>query len=526
MAWGCGRGIYIYGISYSFALKRKYQMYIVRTRWAVALFLIVVVHASSPSDSSEDVNRNSIIGTSTSKNCNAVGSCRSLAGILWNCLATIFLCTWVAIHPNIPDPTDSWWSITKTRIKVMIYAVIVPECVLLWALRQWFGARYIARKYKKYGWTRTHGFFLQMGGFILYDAGTPYQVLSAEDFDRLIDAGEIDVPKITRKEIRDKSKSDGLSKALVILQTSWFIIQCVIRKIDNLSITHLEVATLAFTLLNGVMYVFWWHKPLNVQCSLAVARKCSPPVTVNLVLMAPASSRDFENSFRSTVTLVGTSNRWMRVYKSIKNNLGRSQLSNPSSMDLEISSSPILNPFHTKESQRGFWWNVGNMIIYRPLATMLRPVGEMCETSGPIDPGVLKLPSFHARQCSPKVQSRMLISISIIASLFGAVHCFPWASNFPTLQEKMIWRVGAILVTCAPVLFFFLGVGDEIPDGIFSRIPPIIFGIAMMLCIMSYIFARLALVVVSLTSLRSLPSEAYVVVQWMSFLPHLGLDYR
>ena len=70
---------------------------------------------------------------------------RSIWSIFWGCLATIFACSWVAVHPNIPAPSGS---IFLTRLKLMGYMLIVPELVIVWAVRQWYAAHYIANKYK------------------------------------------------------------------------------------------------------------------------------------------------------------------------------------------------------------------------------------------------------------------------------------------------------------------------------------------------------------------------------------------
>ena len=61
-------------------------------------------------------------------------------------------------------------------------------------------------------WSRVHGFFAAMGGFV--DGTTR---LSLEDIKQL---DKIEYPNVTREEIQDKSKSDAVTKALVMLQTT------------------------------------------------------------------------------------------------------------------------------------------------------------------------------------------------------------------------------------------------------------------------------------------------------------------
>ena len=77
----------------------------------------------------------------------------------------------------------------------------------------------------------------------------------------------------TEMEIQDKGKSDWLAKSLVLLQTSWFVMQCIARAIKHLPVTHLEIVTLAYAAMNFVIYAFWWNKPLNVNRPVRVFQK-------------------------------------------------------------------------------------------------------------------------------------------------------------------------------------------------------------------------------------------------------------
>ncbi|KIM25422.1 hypothetical protein M408DRAFT_210645 [Serendipita vermifera MAFF 305830] len=74
----------------------------------------------------------------------------------------------------------------------------------------------------------------------------------------------------TEAELKDKGKSDGLTKLIILVQTSWFIIQCIARGTQSLPLTELEVVTLAYAMLNFFIYMFWWNKPRNVECPIRV----------------------------------------------------------------------------------------------------------------------------------------------------------------------------------------------------------------------------------------------------------------
>ncbi|KAF8204595.1 hypothetical protein BJ912DRAFT_1072390 [Pholiota molesta] len=82
----------------------------------------------------------------------------------------------------------------------------------------------------------------------------PSVVLNYARLKRCIGDGTIDPPDITAEEIQDRAKGDFISKGLVILQTSWFILQCLARWSQKLALSELEVVTLGLALLNGITY--------------------------------------------------------------------------------------------------------------------------------------------------------------------------------------------------------------------------------------------------------------------------------
>jgi len=106
-----------------------------------------------------------------------------------------------------------------------------------------------------------------------YEGNQPIRVLLPEQLESYSLTGNGDFPRISKAEIEDRSKGDAISKGLVILQTGWFVTQCIARKIQGLPITELELVTVAFATLNFVIYVLWWHKPLNVQHGVRVYKK-------------------------------------------------------------------------------------------------------------------------------------------------------------------------------------------------------------------------------------------------------------
>ncbi|KAF8641458.1 hypothetical protein AX16_009970 [Volvariella volvacea WC 439] len=105
---------------------------------------------------------------------------RSTSELVWNCLGTIFACTYVAIHPNMPDRTAMKRERMWQKVKTCLYALMAPEAIIAMAMQQRFAAARISGRYKDHGWTMTHGFFLIMGGFMRED-GNGYKVVSVNN---------------------------------------------------------------------------------------------------------------------------------------------------------------------------------------------------------------------------------------------------------------------------------------------------------------------------------------------------------
>ncbi|KAF7970713.1 hypothetical protein HWV62_23196 [Athelia sp. TMB] len=117
-------------------------------------------------------------------------------------------------------------------------------------------------------WTVAHAFFIIAGGYHGCNENGPQYPLDPEDVVSLVRDGKLVPP--TTEALSDRSKGDVLSKGIAILQTVWFVVQCIARLAEHLPITNLEVMTLAYTVMTVAMYIAWWDKPLNVSCAIRV----------------------------------------------------------------------------------------------------------------------------------------------------------------------------------------------------------------------------------------------------------------
>ena len=484
--------------------------------------------------------------------------------ILWSCLSTIFACSWIAVHPNIPAPGDSRWAVLGRRVAIMGYILLTPEFVIFWGGRQHYAARNFLKKHEKKhtGWTRTHTFFLIMGGFTLHEGGRLVRVLEAEELEILSEAGKIKWPTITEdSEITDRSKGDYLSKTIVLSQATWFIIQCIARGAYGLVLTELEVVTVAFASLTGVIYYLWWDKPLDVRCSTPVhllegslgniEGDIKKEHTGSRIIPFPKGSdqeilEKAENVVINTNTLpsipiqVGTSTPNPALINTGSNivpefsDQGIVQgdevvIRHPNPLPLtplQDDTSPPDPAFTRVQRFQAKLFELGYIFIVFPLERFVVAIFDMldCSTLGDQN---FRVPTFYSSPNEPSDLSVIGVLGVCVSIFFGAIHCIGWSFHFVTLQEQWEWRMSAILVSGVPI---FLTTLSGITIVLKVKPPTSSSGLGLyhyfllfisfaMVCI--YIIARITLLVLPFIALRSLPPNAYIQFNWVDFLPHI-----
>ncbi|KAK0736188.1 hypothetical protein B0T21DRAFT_366457 [Apiosordaria backusii] len=212
---------------------------------------------------------------------------RGTFGILRSCIITLALCVYTAIHLNIPGVQDTKRTRWLRKAKWVTIAMFAPEVVVYvaWCQRQQVLELHdvLSRKLdqepetgrkRKHAWTMTHSWYAKMGGFVIdtardtesepYVFGSPWVSVDSIWILETI-ASEGWLPDLPKSYIDDKSKADGIAKTLVIVQSSWMILQCVMRWTSGLTVTSLELNTLAHAVCALLIYVLWWQKPLDID---------------------------------------------------------------------------------------------------------------------------------------------------------------------------------------------------------------------------------------------------------------------
>lgn len=185
---------------------------------------------------------------------------RGTWGILWPCIAVLILNTWTVLHLNIPPENRNSWRNLLHKIKWWIICAMVPDGVCVNAFAQWRASRKSATSFKKKypWWTLRHSFYCEMGGYRIQDERADQTYLfRGEELRYLVTKNIVELTKITEDEIMDRSNADGLVKSFAILQSSWFLLQTIMRLAQRLPLTTLELATISLIAYTWLSYFFW-----------------------------------------------------------------------------------------------------------------------------------------------------------------------------------------------------------------------------------------------------------------------------
>lgn len=396
----------------------------------------------------------------------------------------------------------------------MLMALIAPELLIWWALQQWIAARRLEKEFSKYGWSRTHGFFAVMGGFMMYEGNKPKRVILPRELATLVADGTIDFPTTTEDEIKDKSKGDALSKGLVMIQTTWFILQCIARGAERLPITELEVVTVAYAALNLLTYALWWNKPLNVDRPCRIDIKS---ISDNRRSQSEIDMQVYRDQDREEIRAEGNEEDGDELEMVIHGGMTHEMLEAPRKFGLVAAFKKLQVEIKTVYDEHGLVEVISqtlaglSLIIFALPLILSHMVDEDWQKQWEEDnPFAMRVRTLYSGLSSADAARLAAGPAAAIATIFGAIHCVAWSFHFPSDGEQKWWRISSLLVTCIPfavllclVLARKTAFGAAIWFGMFYPLP------------------RYDLLVQAFIALRDLPEGAYKTVRWTTFLPHL-----
>ncbi|KAJ3546425.1 hypothetical protein NMY22_g2061 [Coprinellus aureogranulatus] len=304
------------------------------------------------------------------------------------------------------------------------------------------------------------------------DTANTIDIISYKDFRQW---DEIDIRsffelRLTDEQIEDRSKADGLAKAFVIIQSLWFVIQCIGRTVTGLPVLELEITCLAFIACNIGMYCFWWKKPMNIVCPVEVHRRHSVDEELSDAAVGPTEETTLNVNWIS-----GWVNAVLYTVQSGDVGYLAHQQSDTCSEFKQIESASTLYPVnclysrtgHTNEEELYKEWGAWTYAAY-----------------------------------------------SIAPAIFGALHSVGWYTSFPSPTEQILWRVSCVIPVVNALLFTSFVLSAWLAESA-SR-PRIVRGICEIVSTGSFLAnffistpvnlaARFVFIVLPLLQLRNLP---------------------
>lgn len=188
------------------------------------------------------------------------------------------ICSISALHFDLPGSLaeNRFFTLPKRQWEKAIVIVIfwtigllMPEIIVLIACEDYLKAlddlrsviNIVGKSQQKCQWTLKHSFFVQMGGFrvngeVVKNGSALAGIQLSENEQDWKQIGE---------DISDKSKMDVLTKCISVIEIGRFLLAMIARAAASLPISPLEYFTCAQVVCALLMYIFWFHKPHNVQ---------------------------------------------------------------------------------------------------------------------------------------------------------------------------------------------------------------------------------------------------------------------
>lgn len=391
-----------------------------------------------------------------------------------------------------------------------------------------------------------------MGGFMLYDKGKPVQVLTFERIKSLIEKEQIDpadLATISEEDILDKSKRDFLSKLLVVLQTSWFVVQCIGRWYSDLPLAELEISTLAFAVLNATVYGIWWNKPQGVLVAIKIPLRHPPPPK-----QEPSSNQPASNVHDSLPTLLLSpiSPNTPSLSDSKRESVGQHTSIGPASEEKlynKRSCNFLFTWFrHNYHEDVGEGASVTKsfiaklIFIYipsyllfaptRPARKLTRNIASITEDGkGTFHVSATRVPMFYAEDMDLDYLTYIfgvVIPSLVMGAIFGGLHLTLWSCFFQNELERWLWRSSALLITVEPfvaLILILIAHSASTPQDdrrtVMKYLIRVLGTIAFAFSALIYVAARLILLYLSFCTLTTLGENVLCDVDWEALVPHV-----
>jgi hypothetical protein len=114
------------------------------------------------------------------------------------------------------------------------------------------------------------------------------------------------------------------------------------------------------------------------------------------------------------------------------------------------------------------------------------------------------------------LQDPSLIMGCLVGTVFGAIHSAAWHADFPTTEERKLWRSCSLVISVVPFIVIQSITNRQMQTEIYSSLKwTTVFTFSI------YIIARTMLIVLAFIAFRALPPGTFVDANWSVYIPHL-----
>ena len=159
-----------------------------------------------------------------------------------------------------------------------------------------------------------------------------------------------------------------------------------------------------------------------------------------------------------------------------------------------------------------------NLVLLVPIGAVLGEADFSTSIFGAYEWAAMASMMFYSEATN---EETMFCSSAIAGALFGTIHCLAWHFVFPSPAEEMMWKVSSLIVVCSCFITFLMALSWDVLEelsvnsGIVGCSAEILLLIFLGGSALLYPTARICLLILALTSLRSLPSSAFDAVRWI-----------
>jgi hypothetical protein len=195
---------------------------------------------------------------------------RGTQNIITSCFGITIVCLWSMLHLNVPAHDDTIWTIILQKARWMSLGLVYPELIMCFAYGQMMSAiesfsDMTTLDIKQGQWSVVHGFYADMGGFVLQLQDFEPFPITARQLFILVQTRVVPMPKLSVRDITDKSKGNWFVKGLAMWQTCYLLVTLIIRLIKGIAVTPLEIMTATIGFCAFATILVWFRKPLDVE---------------------------------------------------------------------------------------------------------------------------------------------------------------------------------------------------------------------------------------------------------------------